>query len=298
MSKSKEPRWYTTEDGQRAQFNQARYLKEFRQKAKELNRDSGRKTGAQITLHRWIAKATAPYEDEATAIARIRQWSYGNNSPGNLEDIYTLASVFGYEDRNTFLIFEKNDMEAYTMNTNDNTTMADSSVLAQNTRALKNALFALEEKETAADLYAYLLDLLAKTYRADVQVWEKTLYDAPKNERWHEAASLYPSRYDAIITIRKTATFLPERLREQAISLIDDVLGFDVMFDCVDHPVLPNLIEDEFITLRNDQFKAYVSENKIDLESRSKDDIWVDFINDQAESWYAQLDEIFEEYLR
>ena len=165
-------------------------------------------------------------------------------------------------------------------------------------KALKSALFAMKEKEVASDLYSYLLDLLAKTYRADVRVWEDTLYDNLSDERWNEVVPLYPSRYEAITTIRKTATFLSEEIREEAISLVEDALAFDILFDCIDHPRLPGRnIEDEFCTLRNDQFNAYVAEHKIDLEHRSKDDIWVEFINDQAEYRYTKLDEIFEDYL-
>lgn len=296
MSKSKETRWFILEDGRRARFNRVKYMKEFKQKAIALNKAAGKKAGGKTKLQRLIAQAIAPYEDESTAIARIRQWSYGNNGPSSPEDIYLLATVFGFEDKETFFIFENDVKETIEMNNKMNNLDHDQVLCDLNRKAIKSALFALKEKEVASDLYSYLLDLLAKTYRADVKVWEYTLYDSPRDERWEEVSPLYPSRYEAITAIRKTASFLSEEIREEAVSLVDDVLAFDLTFDCVDHPRLPS-IDDEFITVRNEQFDSYVAENRIDLERRSKDDVWVDFINDQAEYRYAKLDEIFENYL-
>ena len=294
MSKSKEPRWLTMEDGRRAQFDLKRFQKEARKKERELARSTGKKSGMQIMMLREVAKFITPNGDIEAEANRIKNWYYGNNAPSTPEDAYRIADFFGYEDKYTFLMIE--DKEASSMNTNETIITKMPLQATPPANEFKAALFALKRREVASELYAYLLDVLAHYYKADVKMWEKTLYCDSMAEGWKEVSPLYPSRYDAIMTIRKKAIFLPQTLLDEATALIESMFLSDLYFDCKDHPQLPNLF-DEFFEYRNDQYNEYIKDHEINQEKLTPDDIWIELINAQAEERFERLNEIFEDYL-
>ena len=294
MSKSKEPRWLAMGDGRRAQFNLSRFRKEAQKKERELARKTGKKTGTQIMMLREIAKAISPNSDIESETKRIKNWFYGNNSPSTPEDAYRIAEYFGYEDKNTFLIFE--ETEASSMNTNETIMYKTPQQPNKIANEYRTALFALKEREEASELYAYLLDVLVRYYKADAKMWEKSLFYNMMDEGWKEVSPLYPSRYEAIMTIRKKAFFLPQLLLDQAAELIESMFISDLYFDCIDTPHLPDFV-DEFFFMRQEQYEIFIKENEIDDKKLTPDDIWIEFINDQAEERFAKLDLIFEDYL-
>ena len=292
MAKSQNTREFQTEDGRSVVFNQKKFHYEFNRKAEEIKRKSEKKRGEKGQLFRIIAERLMNSSDEdhiKDIIPRIKNWYYGKNGPGELEEIYVLADVLECEDREAFLKEKEKKMKV--------SSAEMVSVNFDHDRIIR-AMRSMKEKEVAYELYSVFVDLMGSYLKADMDVWVEYEEGTPE---WEAALANFPRRLRAECAIQKAKMYLSEDTIYGAYNLLETMYGptvFEGEEPC-DLKYDMNYLLSGFRHERLELYCEYLEQKGIKKEpgSNYRDDDWGEFMLDLNHHWWQMLEEVFEEYI-
>ena len=170
-------------------------------------------------------------------------------------------------------------------------------------RRMGNAAFEEKARTEINRLYNALQDGIHAYYHVWLDIWkngqDRNLLDrmgiaAGCTEELKQAAKNFPQEKEYEHLIRKSAMYVPERIRREAICLIEEMFGAPPA--CVGE-----LWPCDIGWLEREKFDCYVSRHEIGSEELEDDAEWnrevCSFFCEQTDEYYDRLDEIFEDYL-
>ena len=145
------------------------------------------------------------------------------------------------------------------------------------------------ERNAAREVYTIISDL--------IRVHQKLMFNygcagCPNPIFGHDRSYIpenYPVFADIANEIRKRSLDIPRAVRNEALEMVYDIYGpWDAKRESEgDYPSLE---------MENEDFRLY---SGADVHANNEFDFlgWLEFSNEQTESYYDQLDEIFEKYI-
>ena len=299
MAKSKNTKVFCLQDGRSAVFSQGKFEFAVNEKTIEITHRNGKERGGKLTVFRMIAERLSSSDDPniiENEIKVVKNWYYGNNGPSNLEDIYVLAEVLGYKNKEFFLKEKKTIQEEKNM-----ITSTSEQVRINNTQRREiEAMRQMKEKEVAFELYSVFADLIGKYLKADWEVWFEHKEGTPE---WQTALANFPKRMPVECAIHKAKMYLSEETIYKAYNLLETMFGpQQLVFDepC-DLKYDINYLFSGFLAKRLELFDRYLENHGIERVEegldREDDMVWYDFMYDLNRDWWRRLEEVFEDYL-
>ena len=299
MSKSKKMKEFRTEDGKIVTFDQDRFKHVLKEKAENIEWKERKSRGGKDKVFRMIAERLSDSSNEnhvESTVSKVKQWYYGNNGPGELEDIYMLADILGYENRETFLKEQgKNREEKMKMG---NTEMVNVNV---NHGRIISELWSMKEKEAAYELYSTFVDLMGSYVKADMEVWVDYEEGTPE---WQAALAKFPRRTTVECAIRKAKMYVSEDTIYKADNLLEMMYGttsYDGEEPCdykYDLNYLLSGFREERLSLYREYLECVGQKEEMDKNAYYRDnEKWIEFMMDLNRGWWRMLEDAFEEYI-
>ena len=308
MSKSKQTKVFVT-DGRRARFNNGEFKYCINEARKQLKPDRPGKRVTLDSIFQRLAFALWGECSEEVLESRVRtieHWYYGHNGPSELDIIYRMAECLECEQKDQFLKYEKMEekqMEKTIDNIQNTNTIAIPTVkmMAEaNYRAMKR----MRAQEEAYKLHAMFLDLIAAYNEADMDTW---LGNEPMSAKWKIAAKRYPDRCPVELAVYKARCYLSSELRHSLFAFLENMFGpapsdwYEVNSVNPDATLpLKDFEASEFVVNKLRRFSAYLQEHDIEedkLDSGEKERWMFNFLEDEANNWYLELERVFEDYV-
>ncbi len=297
MAKSKNTKVFRLQDSRSVVFSKAEFELAVNEKAREINHRNGKERGGKQIVFKMIAERLSSSDDPIiieNEIRVVKNWYFGNNGPSNLEDIYTLAEVLGYEDKEAFLRETKDVKE-------DNNMFASAPEMVNvkfDQRRVMAVMKEMKEKDVAFELYSTFVDLLGEYLKADWDVWFEYKAGTPE---WQGALANFPRRMPVKCAIHKAKMYLSEETISRAYNLLETMFGpqqyedeepCELKYDI-------NFFFSGFLHERLELFDNYLENHGIEKTEdgfEQGSEVWYDFIYELNGDWWQRLEEVFEDY--